>query len=134
MKAITLYEPWASFIARGLKTIETRIHARFGCLVGQRIAIHAGKKFDHRAFYVAGEILERHGESLPTQFPMRHCEIVCTAFVYRGRWLNPDDTLAALIDCGTRERYGIFLREIEPVNEGIILRGKQGMWNWEPKK
>jgi predicted transcriptional regulator len=42
MKVITLWQPWASFIALGWKTIETRTHDRFKNLVCERIAIHAG--------------------------------------------------------------------------------------------
>ena len=46
---ITIHQPWASLIALGYKTIETRTHARFAGLVGKRIGIHAGKRFDKRA-------------------------------------------------------------------------------------
>ena len=44
MKALTLYQPWASLIAHGVKTIETRSWAPPRRLIGQRIAIHAGRK------------------------------------------------------------------------------------------
>ena len=43
---ITLYQPWATWIMRGWKTIETRTHSRFACLRGQTILIHAGKTTD----------------------------------------------------------------------------------------
>ena len=44
MKSLTLHQPWASLIAHGVKSIETRSWAPPQSLVGQRIAIHAGKK------------------------------------------------------------------------------------------
>jgi hypothetical protein len=44
VKTITLHQPWASLIACGLKTIETRTHDRFRSLVGETVAIHAGKR------------------------------------------------------------------------------------------
>ena len=44
MKAISLHQPWASLIAVGIKTIETRSWAPPKALIGQRIAIHAAKK------------------------------------------------------------------------------------------
>ena len=44
MKAITLHQPWASLIACGLKTIETRDWPPPRAVVGERIAIHAGKR------------------------------------------------------------------------------------------
>lgn len=43
MKALTLHQPYASLIARGVKTIETRTWPAPAGLIGERIAIHAGK-------------------------------------------------------------------------------------------
>ena len=43
-KALTLHQPWASLVAAGAKTIETRSWQPPADLVGQRIAIHAGKQ------------------------------------------------------------------------------------------
>ena len=44
MKAITLHEPWATLIAAGKKTIETRDWKPPAYLLGERIAIHAGRR------------------------------------------------------------------------------------------
>ncbi len=44
MYAITLHQPWASLIALGVKTVETRSWPAPERLVGQAIAIHAGKR------------------------------------------------------------------------------------------
>ena len=44
MYAITLHQPWASLIALGVKTVETRSWPASARLVGQTIAIHAGKR------------------------------------------------------------------------------------------
>lgn len=46
---ITLYQPWATWIVRGWKTIETRTHNKFACLIGKTILIHAGQKTDASA-------------------------------------------------------------------------------------
>lgn len=43
MKALTVRQPWASLIALGVKTIETRSWRAPKALIGERIAIHAGK-------------------------------------------------------------------------------------------
>ena len=45
MQAITLWQPWASLIAHGVKNLETRDWYPPRALIGQRIAIHAAKKF-----------------------------------------------------------------------------------------
>ncbi|MCY4560236.1 MAG: ASCH domain-containing protein [Chloroflexi bacterium] len=44
MYAITLHQPWASLIALGLKTVETRSWPAPARLVGQTVAVHAGKR------------------------------------------------------------------------------------------
>lgn len=41
MKALTLWQPWASLIAAGIKTHETRSWAPPASLIGQRIAVHS---------------------------------------------------------------------------------------------
>jgi hypothetical protein len=43
MKALTIWQPWASLIAHGLKAYETRAWSPPADLIGQRLAIHAGK-------------------------------------------------------------------------------------------
>lgn len=45
MKAISLHQPWASLIALGAKQIETRSWRPPDALYGQRIAIHAAKRW-----------------------------------------------------------------------------------------
>lgn len=48
MKALTIRQPWASLIALGVKHIETRSWRAPQSLIGQTIAIHAGKHEPHR--------------------------------------------------------------------------------------
>src|SRR5688500_9634413 len=52
MKALTLWQPWASLVAVGVKTIETRSWPAPNSLNGERIAIHAAakrpKNYEHR--------------------------------------------------------------------------------------
>lgn len=44
MKVITLHQPWATLIALGVKTIETRSWAPPKALIGERLLIHAGTR------------------------------------------------------------------------------------------
>ena len=55
MYAITLHQPWASLNALGIKTVETRSWPVPARLVGQRFAIHAGKRVVRRP----GDAVER---------------------------------------------------------------------------
>lgn len=63
MKAISLWQPWASLIACGEKPFETRHWAPPRELIGQRIAIHAAKKVDAGAKSFAEDLMYgQHGE------------------------------------------------------------------------
>ena len=44
MPAITLWQPFATLVADGHKTVETRSHDKAAKYVGKRIAIHAAKR------------------------------------------------------------------------------------------
>ncbi len=46
MRALTLYQPWATLIAELLKHFETRSWRPQDARIGERIAIHAGKVTD----------------------------------------------------------------------------------------
>ena len=134
MKAITLWQPWAAWVARGTKTIETRTHCRFRGLVGSRIAIHAGLKWDASAF--SSWILP-NGE--PFYFPpgpcrptCRHGEIVCTVDVVCADWLDASHSHSAMIDCGGDiRRFGLFLEGVEWLPRGYRVSGRRGIWDWD---
>lgn len=46
MNTISLWEPWASCIALGLKRVETRSWPCPQCLIGKPLVIHAAKRWD----------------------------------------------------------------------------------------
>jgi hypothetical protein len=65
MRAISLWQPWASLIACGAKPFETRSWAPPRYLIGQTIAIHAAKKIDKGAVEFAEELIfGKHGHDL----------------------------------------------------------------------
>lgn len=68
MKAISLWQPWASLIAAGIKPFETRDWAPPRELIGQRIAIHAAKKIDKGAAEFAEELM--YGQHQPGGFDL----------------------------------------------------------------
>jgi len=53
LPAITLWQPWATWIALRWKTIETRPHPHLARLAGFRVALHAGKRLHREAFSIA---------------------------------------------------------------------------------
>lgn len=128
--AITLWEPWATLIARGWKTIETRTHPRLCRLQGQRIAIHAGKSFDHEALYY---FYRAYGPNHPIlEVANTKCSpgtVVALADVVKARRLAPADSAAACCSCST-SLFGLDLANIVPFPEPIPARGGQGIWLW----
>jgi hypothetical protein len=140
MKAISLYQPWASWIAEGIKTVETRKHDRFEVLVGQRIAIHAGKRIDRMAWALATKVVPDSVREKAFQVisqPLVHGAIICTAYVSKFSWIHwVGSDLSrvegmALIDCFDTFRSGLWLEDIHKLNIPILCKGHQGIFNVE---
>jgi hypothetical protein len=139
-KAISLYQPWASWISEGIKTVETRTHNRFNGLVGQRIAIHAGKQTDEKAWWLAEKFLESPRREQAFKIFMNQPTlplgaIVCTAYVIEGGWICKETSglyeHEALIECSQTRRFGLWLEGIHKLDKPVPCRGKQGIFEVE---
>ena len=139
MKAISLWQPWATLVAMKLKTIETRTHDRFKSLWGERIVIHAAKKFDEDALWehhILEMIREKGGllqaQNLVYASRMFAGKIVCTAMVMNTRWtpivfeLREDWNKQAL--CEVAGKYCLFLGDIKILKKPIPYKGRQGIF------
>jgi activating signal cointegrator 1 len=60
--ALTLHQPWASLIALGVKTIETRSWPCPPSLIGQPLAIHAGASEPELGLVLGEAVVVRHGD------------------------------------------------------------------------
>ena len=70
MHAIALHQAWASLIALGTKTVETRSWPAPALLVGQTIAIHAGKRVVRKpGVAIENEMRARLGEDWHRDHP-----------------------------------------------------------------
>ena len=149
MRVLTLHQPWAQLMVWGLKNIETRSWAAPGNLIGQRMAIHAGKREPRATDWnieVQRVVLQRAGGS--HSMPMG--AVVATAKLIECMQVigEPDDN--DLIGCRgygelgdaagydatiTVDPYGDFsvsrwlwvfqdVRRVEP----IPINGRQGVW------
>ena len=146
MKTLTLHQPWASLIARGVKTVETRSWAPPRALLHERFAIHAGKTLDVDSCEAWWDELGQPQGA--TNLPRG--AVVCTAVLdgaYRSsghfespHWVGVYDwvhgsTRRGIVDS---DEYGDFsirrwlwvLRDIEPLEEPVKARGRQGLWEW----
>lgn len=134
MRAISLHQPWASFISIGLKPFETRDWSPPRWLIGKRIAIHAAKKAvaaDNR------EWARRLGcDDLPLG------AVVCTAILRGAYQMGVAKRVPGSAPLGnsfkvdefgdyTPGRWVWWLTDIERVEPPIPIRGMQGFWEWQ---
>ena len=68
LKALTLWQPWASLVAIGVKTIETRSWRAPANLIGERIAIHAAAKRPQRGLTLGEWQVYEFPKSSPGEF------------------------------------------------------------------
>lgn len=121
---ITLYQPWATWVADGLKLIETRTHNKFSSLMGKTILIHAGKTTDKTA--LPNPYLNDREYSEPI-----NGVILCGAYVKSFGKLSAIHSEQAMIDCDTVERFGLYLRDIEKFDHPIPVKGEMGIWYFD---
>ncbi len=133
LPAITLYQPWATWIMREWKLIETRTHSRFACLKNQTILIHAGKTTDGSEFATKNPYLSFEQIILNPDEVINGC-LLGTAYVDDFKLLNDQYSKEALIDCGTVKRYGLFLKNIVKFEKAIPVKGEVGIWYYDMKR
>jgi len=145
VRAITIWRPWANWIALWLKTWETRTHKRLECLVGERIAIHAAKRYDADAGDLVAACVwgcDRREGRIPFNCTIAlaagryvnrkeyETGIVAVASAIEFRKLTIEDAPAAL--CPTDGLWGLRLDRIKRIEPAIPCRGAQGIWNVPP--
>lgn len=127
IKCVSLWQPWASFIAEGLKHVETRGWPAPAAIIGTRIGIHAAKTRDGILATSCESILsdsmrrieEEHG-------PLPFGAIVATAVVEA---CVPVERLKA-DDFGDYApgRYGWILTDVRKLETPIPYKGAQGIF------
>jgi hypothetical protein len=128
LQCITLWQPWATWVRWGWKTIETRTHKQFYCLDRKRIGIHAGKQWDDCALDSASEFLSKEQLERTKDFKHTYGAIICTAYVFGVAIVEPPNAGGALIECET-VRHGLFLHSFSPIDPPIQAKGSQGIWS-----
>lgn len=121
MRALTLTQPWASCVAEGVKTFETR---SWGTRYRGPLAIHAAKGFPRIAqtFARSGRYVPR-----PYSFPCGAVVAVCRLVeCFESSGFAPNEREAALGDWSIG-RWIWKLADVEKI-EPIPLRGALGLW------
>lgn len=138
MKAISLWQPWATLIALGHKRIETR---SWGTSYRGLIAIHAAKR---KMTWDEIELLEDLNFNLGLEIPITEDEtqwprgaIVAVAHLSDCYQMTTDDieeqtVLEEHVGGWAPGRYAWVLRGVAPINPPVPARGAQGLWEWNP--
>ncbi|OPZ65919.1 MAG: ASCH domain protein [Firmicutes bacterium ADurb.Bin506] len=137
MKAITLWQPWATLIACGAKHYETR---SWPTSYRGPIAIHAATKPAPKTFstiipYETSKAMFEHLMPLGIYFPadLPHGAIVATAelvnCVPTGRKPGPGFQERQFGDW-TPGRYAWELANVKMLPKPIPAKGAQGLWDW----
>ncbi len=159
MKALTVWQPWASLIAIGAKPYEFRGWRPPTSLIGQRIAIHAGARpmkllelrdllnalsdpntdlptpclhRDH-ALPLLQRILDEHSRAIPRFLPLSH--VLCTAVVGEPKTGDACAREFGESAGNDSDREGTFnwgwpMLDVQPLTPPAPATGLQGLWNW----
>ncbi len=138
MKALSIWQPWASLIIAGHKKIETRPWPAPYQIRGQRIAIASTKSMQAEQRRAAEEeAFQRHSRAtgFPAleQLPMG--SVLGTVIVAGCRCIDPE-FLESLDD--QEEAFGIYapdrfawlLEDPQPLEKPVPVCGAQGLWEW----
>jgi hypothetical protein len=133
LRCISLWQPWASLVACGAKTIETRKRPAFSTILGARIGIQAGgSKIPVREFIkgpawwvkTMEDALGIESENWTRDLPFG--AIVATAVVeasFPVERLKPDP-----FGDFSPGRHGWMLTDLRPLAEPIPWKGAQGIF------
>jgi hypothetical protein len=153
IKAITIWQPWASLIAIGAKPYEFRSWAAPASLHGRRIAIHAGAR-PVRRDEVSELLIRLHGDeawttclkpelAIPLLERIRtspgcvaRSAVVCTAILRQPkRGFDIVGEFGGQLNDSDRAEHCNWawpLTDIQPVVPAVDVKGAQGFWNWQP--
>ena len=152
MKALTIWEPWASLIAIGAKPYEFRGWEAPRWIVGQRIGIHAGARpIRHSEIHDLLTRLALPNEAWTTGLKpdiavpfllqaLRHPErlprshMLCTAVVGEPRegWSVAGE-FGGVVNDSDRAEHANFawpMLHVEQLVPPLPMKGLQGFWNW----
>lgn len=130
MRALSLYQPWASLIAEGYKTCETRARRAPKNAQGEVIAIHASKTEDTDFRLNDEEVVHALGKD-----PLPKGTIVAVARLKdciptEKSWPGPLEDHFGDYSSG---RWAWRLEDVQPLTEPLPCRGQPILWELGPK-
>ncbi|WP_447979061.1 ASCH domain-containing protein [Candidatus Nitrospira bockiana] len=137
MKALTLWQPWASLVAFGEKKYETRA---WPTTYRGRLAIHAGAHWtvaQRRLCWQSAfaRALSRHGVGQPEDLPLGAVLCVVELLDVVETWGHRSQVSEQEKALGNweRGRYAWRLHVVEVFRVPILAKGRQGLWEWSER-
>ena len=134
IKALTLWEPWASLIALGFKCYETR---SWPTQYRGPLAIHAAKR-KVRIAEVQAIVTNTGGHLMHFDFPVDYplgCVVAVVELVECWRTSGSAIPSVGRLEraCGDWSfgRYAWGLANIRPLEVPMPAKGQQGLWDWD---
>ena len=128
MRALTLWQPWASAIAVGMKRMETR---SWGTTYRGPLAIHAARRP-----MGPGELELLEDYPLPygaSDVPLGAIVATCTlADVVRCNGAMVVDVVEDAWGDFSEGRFAWVLTDVAPLRSPIPMPGARGLWEWTP--
>ena len=130
MKAISLTQPWASLVALGEKSVETR-GWRPTSVLGDDIAIHASNGFPLQCRQLCDQpvfagALKQSWTQLPIGAVIAVVNVM--SFYPTEDLRGLDGVELAFGDYGPK-RFGWFLQNVRPLAKPVPCRGALGIWS-----
>lgn len=136
MKAITLWQPWATLIAIGAKRFETR---SWPTSYRGPIAVHAGKRApgDLELNLMLSLLANGRIPGLPAIDDLPLGVVVATAELVdcvrmTGEMVRRQAELELDVGDWRTGRYAWELANVQALATPITARGAQGLWEWTP--
>lgn len=132
MKALTLWRPWAAAVVHGTKRVENRTWVPQREMLGQDIALHAGKTVDDDVIdEIVGSGVSRDRLPGPTGIVavvrlVGVIDVRGTRLIFAG--LSADEAMDAALSDWFDGDIGWVLDRVRPLAEPVPCRGAQGLW------
>lgn len=134
VKAISLWEPWATAIAIGAKKIETR---SWSTRYRGPLAIHAANTKDHAEFVWTPGVaraFQQHGILKPGDLSFGCVVATCTlAQCFRTEAVRDEiSDLERALGGYDNGRFAWVLKDVVRLPIALPAKGSQGFWDWTP--
>ena len=133
MKVLTIQEPYATFIMKGIKTIETR---SWKTKYKGEIYIHAGKskkflkKISNNQVLKLLENIDLNYGNIICKAKLVDCIYMTEEFIDNIKNKNNYEYILGEYEVG---RYAWILKNVKVLNKPIPTKGKLNLWNYKDK-